>query len=369
MPTRPQTPLREQADQHLKRIRDLADRLPRPVSLMEVCGTHTVAISRGGLRELVPENVGLLSGPGCPVCVTAQGFIDAAIALARSGEATVATYGDMLRVPGTSGSLEQAKAAGADVRTVYSVLEALELVRQNSRRPVVFLGVGFETTAPATAVAVEEARSGGLSNFFVLDAHKRIVPAMEALTAAPDVAIDGFIAPGHVSVVIGLAPYEPVAQAGRPCVVAGFEPIDVLEAIAMLLAMLIEGRSEVQNQYRRTVPPEGNPTARAQLDAVLRVAPAEWRGLGVIPDSGYTLQEEFAQFDARTAFDIELRPAPELPGCRCGQVLRGALDPVDCPLFGRACTPVHPQGPCMVSREGSCGVAYRFTRGGAAGLP
>ena len=188
---------------------------------------------------------------------------------------------------------------------------------------------------------------------------------MEALTTAPKVAIDGFIAPGHVSVIIGLTPYEPVAQAGRPCVVAGFEPMDVLEAIAMLLRMLAEGRSEVANQYRRTVPPEGNPTARAQLDAVFQVAPVEWRGLGIIPDSGFSLREEFARLDAREAFDVVVKPTPELPGCRCGEVLQGALEPWDCPLFGHDCTPVHPQGPCMVSREGSCGIAHRFSgRGG-----
>ena len=354
--------LREQASRLLERIRLAASGLGRPVSLMEVCGTHTVAISRGGLRELLPEEVRLLSGPGCPVCVTAQGFIDAAIDLAESGRVTLATYGDMLRVPGTAGSLELAKAAGADVRTVYSVLEALELAGATPGRPVVFLAVGFETTAPATAVALGEARAAGLANFFVLDAHKRIVPAMLALTAAADVAIDGFIAPGHVSVVIGLAPYEPVARAGRPCVVTGFEPVDVLEAIALLLEMLAAGRSEVRNQYRRAVRPEGNPTARAELEAVFQVAPAEWRGLGFIPESGFGLREEFRRLDARAAFGIEVAPAPELPGCRCGEVLRGALDPQQCLLFGSACTPAHPQGPCMVSREGSCGIAYRFGR-------
>jgi hydrogenase expression/formation protein HypD len=369
----------------LERVRLAASGLPGPVSLMEVCGTHTVAISRGGLRELLPEKVRLLSGPGCPVCVTAQGFIDAAVGLAESGRATLATYGDMLRVPGSaqpaevgtarsatsphSRSLELAKAAGADVRTVYSVLEALELARGSPSRPVVFLAVGFETTAPATAVALQEARATGLTNFFVLDDHKRIVPAMAALTASADVAIDGFIAPGHVSVVIGLAPYEPVARAGRPCVVAGFEPVDVLEAIALLLEMLAGGQSEVRNQYRRAVRPEGNPTARAQLEAVFQVADAEWRGLGFIPESGFALREEFRRFDARAAFAVQVVAAPELPGCRCGQVLRGALEPRQCPLFGHACTPAHPQGPCMVSREGSCGIAHRFGREPSASSP
>ncbi len=353
----------EEAAHYVSRIRELAQVLARPLSLMEVCGTHTVAISRGGLRELMPDSVRLVSGPGCPVCVTAQGFIDAAIELAGSGRAAVATYGDMLRVPGTSGSLEQVKAAGGEVRTVYSVLEALELARRDPGRPVVFLAVGFETTAPATAVALQEARESGLTNFFVLDAHKRIVPAMLTLTGASDVAIDGFIAPGHVSVIIGLEPYQVVAREGRPCVVAGFEPIDVLEAMDMLLAMLVEGKSAVENQYRRTVPARGNPTARAQLDAVFDAGPAEWRGLGTIPGSGFVLREEFADFDARRAFDIEVKPAPELPGCRCGEVLRGALAPEECPLFGLSCTPAHPQGPCMVSREGSCGIAHRFARG------
>jgi len=365
MPIPSQTSLREQAARYLDRIRKSAEQLDRTVSLMEVCGTHTVAISRGGIRELLPGNVRLISGPGCPVCVTAQGFIDAAVRLAASGEAFVATYGDMLRVPGTSGSLEQAKAAGASVHMVYSVLEAMELARRQPGRPVVFLAVGFETTAPATAVAVREARDQGLDNFFVLDAHKRIVPAMETLTAAAGVSIDGFIAPGHVSVIIGLDPYEPVAAAGRPCVVAGFEPVDVLEAVAMLLEMLAEGRSEVANQYRRTVPSEGNPTARAQLGAVFEVAAGEWRGLGTIPESGFALREELSRLNARAALGVEVTPTPELPGCRCGEVLQGALEPWECPLFGHDCTPVRPQGPCMVSREGSCGIAYRFSgRGG-----
>jgi hydrogenase expression/formation protein HypD len=268
----------------------------------------------------------------------------------------------MLRVPGTSGSLEQAKAAGADVRMVYSVLEALELARKDTDRPVVFLAVGFETTSPATAVALREAAETGLGNFFVLDAHKRIVPAMLALTDAPDVAIDGFITPGHVSVILGLEPYRPVAETGRPCVVTGFESVDVLEGVAMLLEMVRDGRHDVANQYHRTVRVEGNPVAREQLDAVFDVGPAEWRGIGSIPESGFVLKDAFGGFDVRRAFGLEVKSAPELPGCRCGEVLRGALAPVQCPLFGRGCTPAHPQGPCMVSREGSCGVAYRFPR-------
>jgi len=353
----------EEASHFVGRIRELAGELGRTVSLMEVCGTHTVAISRGGIRDLVPGNVRLVSGPGCPVCVTAQGFIDAVVGLAESGRVTVVTYGDMLRVPGTSGSLEKAKARGADVRMVYSVLEALELARRDPDRAVVFLAVGFETTAPATAVSLQEAETEGLKNFFVLDAHKRIVPAMLALAQAPEVAIDGFITPGHVSVILGLEPYRPVAETGRPCVVTGFEPVDVLAGIAMLLEMIRDGRNEVANQYQRVVPAQGNPVARARLDAVFEAGPAEWRGLGDIPGSGFILREEFAGFDARRAFEVEIKPAPELPGCRCGQVLCGVLDPPQCPLFAGTCTPAHPRGPCMVSREGSCGIAYRFRRG------
>ena len=363
MASRVKTPTSDRAARQVANIRQAAEKLGRTVSLMEVCGTHTVAISRGGLRELLPENLRLISGPGCPVCVTSQGYIDAAIGLAQSGRVTVVTFGDMLRVPGTAGSLEKARAAGAPVRPVYSVLEALEVARQEPTRPVVFLAVGFETTAPTCAVALQEARADSVTNFFVLDDHKRIVPAMEALISTPDVSIDAFLAPGHVSVIIGLEPYSTVARQGRPCVVAGFEPIDVLEAIEMLLVMLADGRSEVENQYRRTVRPEGNPAARGQLDAVFQVDTAEWRGLGAIEESGFALRAEFARFDARRAFDVNIESAPELPGCRCGEVLRGALDPQACPLFGQACTPALPQGPCMVSREGSCGIAYRFGRG------
>lgn len=337
-----------------------------PVVLMEICGTHTVAIRRTGLRSLLPKRVRLVSGPGCPVCVTSQGVIDALIDLAGRPDVTVATFGDMVRVPGTRSSLERQKAGGGHVAICYSVLDALDLARRNPDRLVVFAAVGFETTAPGTAVAVETARAEGLKNFLILSAHKWVIPAMDALLAGGEVRIDGFICPGHVSVIIGSQAYEPVVQRyRRPCVVAGFTAEQVLGGVAAILRQLANGEARVENFYADAVRPEGNPAALACIHRVFEVVDATWRGLGEIPKSGMGLRTEFAAFGVARRLGIPWPPSEEgisEHGCRCGDVIRGALDPHECPLFGQSCTPAHPVGPCMVSREGSCQAEYKYGR-------
>jgi len=341
--------------------RELAGELPRRVTLMEVCGTHTVSICRSGLRDLLPENIRLVSGPGCPVCVSSQGYIDACVEAARAG-LTVATYGDMLRVPGSEMSLSDARAEGARVVTVYSALEAARYAAAHRDEEIVFAAVGFETTAPATALALKSAAESGVGNFTALFSHKRIRPAMIALVGAPDLDIDAFLCPGHVSVITGPEEYEPVAATGRPCVVAGFEALDVARAVRMILQQITRGEAKVENEYTRAVKPGGNPAARRLLSEIFEVADEHWRGIGVIAGSGFVPRGGFARFDAIGRHDIEIRDAPEPAGCRCGEVVRGAADPEECPLFGAGCTPGHPIGPCMVSREGSCSAHYKFAR-------
>lgn len=338
-----------------------AERAGRRVTLMEVCGTHTMAIHRHGLLSLFPENVRLVSGPGCPVCVTSQGQVDQIVGLARLPDVTVATFGDMVRVPGTESSLERERARGAAVRIVYSPLDAVALAADLPNRRIVLVGIGFETTAPTIAGALREARRRGLGNFFVLSAAKRVVPALEALLVSGQVEIDGLICPGHVSVIIGTRAYEPLAgQFGLPCVVAGFEPEQVLSAGAALVQQAAERRADVENLYSVWVRPEGNPKALELIDTVFEPGSAHWRGLGEIPSSGLQLREEWREFDAVARFDLVEEDTPEPKGCRCGDVLRGALSPPECPLFAAACTPENPIGPCMVSSEGSCAAAYRY---------
>jgi hydrogenase expression/formation protein HypD len=333
----------------------------RPVSIMEVCGTHTVAIFRHGLRELLPNTIRLISGPGCPVCVTPTTEIDRAIGLARNPEVTLATFGDMLRVPGSVGSLQVARAGGCDVRIVYSARDALQLALASPGRAVIFLAVGFETTSPTVAATVREARQRGVENFFVLSAHKLIPPAMRALLEAGEAKIDGFLCPGHVSVIIGSAPYEFIPQEyGVPCVIAGFEPLDILQGVAMLVAQQEAGRPAVEIQYRRGVRPEGNQAARECVGEVFEVCETEWRGLGTIPASGLRLRPEFEQHEAARAFPVRVSEAGEPPGCRCGDVLRGVLTPDRCPLFERVCRPEQPVGPCMVSSEGTCAAWHQY---------
>jgi hydrogenase expression/formation protein HypD len=337
-----------------------------PIAIMEVCGTHTVAIRRSGLRSLLPERVRLISGPGCPVCVTSQGTIDVLIDLAGRPGVTVATFGDMVRVPGTRSSLERAGAEGGSVAVCYSVLEALDLARRRPDEQIVFAAVGFETTAPGTAVAVEQGRAEGLANFRILSGHKWILPAMDALLAGGEVRIDGFLCPGHVSVVIGSRAYAPLADRyERPCVVAGFTAEQVLAGVAAILRQLADGEARVENVYPEAVREEGNPEALAHVDRVFERAHAVWRGLGTIPGSGMALADAYAEADAVRALGLAWpppEPEADARGCRCGDVIRGAIQPHECPLFGETCTPARPLGPCMVSREGSCQAEYRYGR-------
>lgn len=336
-------------------------RSTRPVRLMEFCGGHTHAILRFGLPDLLPPTVELRSGPGCPVCVTSAADLDRAIALAGIPGVILATFGDMVRVPGTRTSLAAAKAGGADVRVVYSPLDALRLAREKPARPVVFLGVGFETTAPMVASAVLAAEESHLDNFYVYSTHKLTPPAMRAILDAGEVALDGIIGPGHVTTIIGSLAWDFLPQEyGIPCAIAGFEPVDLLRAILALVEMIEAGRPAVANTYARSVTPEGNRLAQQAIEQVFEVAEAQWRGFGPIPQSGLRLRPEYARFDAAQAFPQEIAEARENPACRCGDVLRGVFRPTDCPLFGRACTPQQPVGPCMVSAEGACAAYYQF---------
>jgi hydrogenase expression/formation protein HypD len=333
-----------------------------PGRFMEVCGTHTVAIARSGLKRLLPPGVGLISGPGCPVCVTAQADIDAAISLARRPGLIVATFGDMLRVPGSGGSLAQERARGADVRVLYSPWETLKVAAENPSRPTVFLAVGFETTAPLIAAAVREAERLGLGNLSFLLMHKLLPPVMRVLLEGP-VHIDGFLMPGHVCAILGVEPFRFLGERYHlPGVVAGFEPEDVLLSLWMLQRQRREGRAEMEIEYRRVVRPEGNRAAQRVLDEVFRPAPARWRGIGWIDGSGLSLRPPFDRFDARLRFDLPDGDVPEPPGCACGGVLRGSCSPAQCALFSSFCTPDNPVGPCMVSSEGSCAAAYRYER-------
>ncbi len=355
-----------------------------PLRLMEFCGGHTHAIMRYGIREALEPGVRLLSGPGCPVCVTADADIDAAIALARLPGVAVATFGDMVRVPGTRSSLQEARAAGADVRIVYSALDAVALARRTPKLKVVMLGIGFETTAPTVAAALEAARAEGLTNFTVFSMHKLTPPAMRAILdsgegrveynvalrssqahgLAGEVRLDGIIGPGHVTAIIGWRAWEFLpAEYGLSCAVSGFEPLDMLHAIDQLVAAITDGEPRVVNAYRRGVTAEGNRVAQALLARVFQPATADWRGLGEVPESGLALRPEYAAHDARQVFELPVatggRTAEER-GCRCGEVLRGVIEPPECSLFGTACTPARPVGPCMVSGEGSCAAYYHY---------
>ncbi len=362
--------LSHDAVQHLvSRIARAADAVGRQVCIMEVCGTHTVAICRSGLRSILPESVRLISGPGCPVCVTPAGYIDRAIAISRLPDVTIATYGDMMRVTGSEGALELERARGADVRIVYSAMDALELARQNPDRRVVFLAVGFETTVPGIAATVLAAKSEGCTNLYMLAAPKVIPPAMEAVLSA-GAPLDAFLCPGHVSVIIGSHAYEHIAREHSiPCVVAGFEPAEILLGIAMCVEQAAANRAEVEVAYRSAVLPDGNPAARAVLDQAFEAADVEWRGLGVIPASGLALRERFASMDAALAFDVTVPEAADPPGCRCGEVLSGLIGPEDCPLFGNVCTTTAPVGPCMVSSEGTCAAHFKYGFGDRPGRP
>jgi hydrogenase expression/formation protein HypD len=342
---------------------EIAALVTGPVRIMEVCGGHTHAIAKHGLEELVPPEVEFLHGPGCPVCVIPMGRVDDAISLAEQG-LTLAIFGDLMRVPGRRGSLLEAKAKGADVRMVYSPLDALDLARGEPGRQVVFFAIGFETTAPATAVTLLRARERRVANFSVFCNHVTIVPPLRAILDTPGTRIDAFIAPGHVSTVIGTQPYRFIpGEYGKQVVVAAFEPLDLLVSTAMILRQRAEGRCEVENQYTRVVRPEGNPRALAAIEETMELrATFEWRGLGFIPDSALRLRPEFAEWDAEERFEIPGERVPDRKACQCGQVLVGAIKPHECKVFGTACTPERPLGTCMVSAEGACAAYYAYGR-------
>jgi hydrogenase expression/formation protein HypD len=344
-----------------------AQQVGRDVQFMEVCGTHTMVAFRSGLRQLLPATVKLISGPGCPVCVTDTNFIDAAIELCRRPEVTVTTFGDLLRVPGSESSLERERAAGAQVRVVYSPTDALALARENPSRQIVFLGVGFETTVPAVAWTIQEAARSNVGNFSVLAAHKTMPLAMEALLKDQQVKIDGFICPGHVSVVTGAKMYRFITEQYRiPCVITGFEPGDMLKGIAMLLEQQATGRADVEIEYTRSVGEHGNAAAQQLITEVFQEANAGWRGIGVIPRSGLAIREKYATFDSARKLGVVFREAKPHPGCRCGAVLRAMITPPECKLFGGPCTPTNPFGPCMVSSEGTCAAWFKYSRQVAA---
>ena len=345
--------------------RRLAERIcgtsRKKIRIMEVCGTHTVSIFRSGIRSLLPETISLLSGPGCPVCVTAQGEIDAFIALAREKDVIVATFGDLIRVPGSGSSLQRERAAGADVRIVYSAVDALKLARENPQKKVVFLGVGFETTAPTIAATIASARQMKVKNFSVMPANKIVPPALMALMADRTPKIDGFILPGHVAVIIGMDAFEPFFKTYRiPCAAAGFEPIDLLQAILSLVKQIETKRPRLENAYPRVVTTAGNPKARKIMETIFEIKDAKWRGLGTIKASGLYIREAYADFDALRLFKPDLPDVKEIAGCACGEILTGAKIPPQCPLYKKLCTPMNPTGPCMVSSEGTCAAYYRY---------
>jgi len=333
----------------------------KSVRLMEVCGTHTMSIFRSGIRSLLPDTISLLSGPGCPVCVTAQNEIDTFIELAKIDNMIVTTFGDLMRVPGTVSSLQNEHANGRDIRIVYSSMDALDIAKKNPDNHVVFLGVGFETTAPTIAASIYTAKQIDISNYYVCSAHKLVPPALVALLENEKTEIDGFILPGHVSVIIGTNAYLPVVEQYQiPCVVAGFEPADILHAISRLVKQIEKGNPSLENAYMRAVTPAGNQKALELMKKVFDTVDATWRGIGVIPASGLKIGKDFSDHDADHVFDIHVRESKEPSGCACGDVLTGIKIPPECPLFKKVCTPADPVGPCMVSSEGSCAAFYKY---------
>ncbi len=336
----------------------------REYKLMEVCGGHTHTIYKHGLEDYLPEAITLVHGPGCPVCVIPMGRVDDAIHLASQPDVIMTSFGDMMRVPGSHGSFLDAKAEGTDIRMVYSPLDSLKIARQNPDKRVVFMAIGFETTTPSTAMTILRAKAEGLANFSVFCNHVTIIPAIKAILDSPDLRLDGFIGPGHVSTVIGCRPYEFIAHSyGKPVVVAGFEPLDLLQSIYLLMLQLSEGRSVVENQYTRVVPWDGNHAALTAINEVLELRPYfEWRGLGFITHSAMRLRPGFRAFDAEELFAVPGVRVADPKACQCGEVLKGVLKPWECKVFGTACTPETPIGTCMVSPEGACAAYYNFGR-------
>ncbi len=330
---------------------------------MEVCGGHTITIFKYGIRKLLPSSIELISGPGCPVCVTSIDYIDRAIAISAIPHVIITTFGDMMRVPGSVSSLLKEKARGRDIRICYAPMDAMEIARQNPEKEVVFLGIGFETTAPGVASVMRRALEQGIQNFSVLSAHKTMPNAMKALVEGGELALNAFLCPGHVTAITGSSIYQFLARDFQtPCVISGFEPVDMLQSIWMIVKQIAENRSEVENQYTRGVREEGNARALALLDEVFQPVDALWRGLGVIPDSGLIPTGEFRTMDANTRFSVTLPQAKENPRCICGDIMRGAKNPLQCPLFAKGCHPDDPKGSCMVSDEGTCATYFKYER-------
>ncbi len=345
-------------------VEEIGRSLERPVRIMEVCGTHTMAIFRHGIRSLLPEFITLLSGPGCPVCVTPTNHIDLFLAAADQESVTIATFGDLIRVPGSRGSLAAARARGARVEIVYSPMDALTLAQGEPQRTVLFPAIGFETTAPTIAATILAAEQMGIDNFVIIDAGKTMPRALDELLADPDLRVDGLLCPGHVSAIIGSEAYRPLADTHRlACAVAGFEPADILAGLLSLIRQVNEGSPGVANCYTRAVTAEGNLRARQLINQVFEPVDSQWRGLGIIPASGLRLREQYHRFDGARRLDLAVQPAQEPKGCRCGEILKGRMLPPDCPLYGTVCTPLQPIGPCMVSNEGTCAAYFRYGGG------
>ena len=357
---------RKLAGELVERIGELADSVGRHLRFMEVCGPHTVSIFRAGIRQLLPETVELVSGPGCPVCVTPDEYMDKAIAYAKREDVIITTFGDMLKVPGTESSLSEAKAAGADIRIVYSPLDSLQVAQDNPDKKVVFLAVGFETTAPTAAATVLAAEQAGLKNLYMLSAQKLVPPALRLLIDDPEVLVDGFILPGHVSVATGTEVFRFLeTEYHIPGVVTGFEPLQILRSLYRLTKQVAAGEAKVENEYGSVVKMQGNPTSLAVTSKVYEPVAAKWRGIGEIPASGLKMRETYKAYDIEEVLPLPATelPAPKKTGCRCGEVLKGIVTPHDCPLFGKACVPTHAIGPCMVSVEGVCAAWYKYGKG------
>ena len=345
----------------IKKIKQLAQDIKKEISLMEVCGTHTMAVFRYGIKALLPKNLHLLSGPGCPVCVTANDYIDKAIAYAHRDKTILVTFGDIMKVPGSRSSLSEEASEGAQIRVVYSSLEALEIARKNPDYRVIFLGIGFETTAPTVAASILMASEEKISNYLVLSGHKIMPPVMRALVEDHQIHIDGLLCPGHVSAITGSKIYEFLAREYQiPCVVAGFEPLDILESIRLLLGQIKSGQARVENEYRRAVTYEGNLKAQQLMEKVFSKESTSWRGIGKIPQSGLKIKKNYASFDIEAQFPIKVKESEDYPGCICGDILRGLKTPPDCSLFKKVCSPSHPLGACMVSSEGTCAAYYKY---------
>jgi len=345
-------------------IEKLSKKIERQINLMEVCGTHTVSIFRHGIRSVISSNIKLLSGPGCPVCVTPVEDIDRMLYIAKQPDVILATFGDMMRVPGSDGSLYKAKAEGADIRMVYSPLDALKIGEQNENKKVVFFAAGFETTSPSIAATIFEAERKGIQNFYIYSVHKLVPPALEVLVNTEELKLDGFILPGHVSTIIGSKVYEFIpSKYKKACVITGFDADDILQAIFMLLKQINENEPKVEIQYKDAVKPEGNPKAVEFINRYFEPCDSNWRGIGIIPKSGLKLKKEYSHRDAEFVFTIPQIQSKEPKGCQCGLVLRGVKIPPECPLFAKICTPENPVGACMVSSEGSCAAYYKYGRG------